>query len=297
MERFAGRLLVAAMALFFTVVCSVEKTGAATYSPDACLLGTLREYRVRVNESLIEVALKFDLGFNAIAAANPKLDPWTPPAGALIAIPSAWIPPPNSPRPGIVINIPELRLYYFPRRPSRTVLSFPLGIGDQGWATPIGNYRVLQKIIAPAWHVPDSIRSESPHLPKIVPPGPDNPLGSHALRLSRHDLLIHGTNKPYGIGRRSSHGCLRLYPEDMVRLFRVVYVGTRVVVINQPIKVCSSMRRVYVESHRPVTGVGDVGEALRLLAEKGLLVRTDFAKLIRAVQEMKGMPVDVSLPP
>jgi L,D-transpeptidase ErfK/SrfK len=297
MEKDAGRFFVAAMALFFAAVCSVGNSRAASLSSDECLIGRLQEYQIRANESLIEVARKFDLGFNAIVAANSKLDPWIPPTGTPIAIPSAWILPTTSLRPGIVINIPELRLYYFPKKPSGMVLTFPLGIGDQGWATPIGSYRVLEKITDPAWHVPKSIRAELPQLPKVVAPGPDNPLGSHALRLSRPDLLIHGTNKPYGIGRRSSHGCLRLYPDDMVRLFRMAPVGMRVDVIHQPIKVCTSMRKVYVESHRSVSGVNDVGEALRLLAEKRLLVRTDFAKLIRAVEEMKGMPVDVSLPP
>jgi len=259
------------------------------------IIGNLRRYQVRPNESLIEVARKFDLGINALVAANPTVDPWIPSAGSTIDIPAAWILP-DVPEPsGIVINIPELRLYYFPRERSRSVLTFPLGIGDQGRDTPTGSYLVVEKITGPAWHVPKSIRAEFPRLPSVMPPGPDNPLGSHALRLSHAGIMIHGTNRPWGIGRRSSHGCLRLYPEDIVKLFGLVAKGTRVTIIDQPIKTYSHVDKVFVEAHRDKSGEGDVGWALHLLAVKGALVRTDLAKLTRAVQEMRGMPVEVTL--
>jgi len=259
------------------------------------LIGNVQAYQVKRGESLVEIARKFDIGFNAIAAANPDLDPWVPPTGSKVTIPTAWILPESGRRPGLVINIPEFRLYYVPPKKSDSILTFPLGIGDQGSSTPVGRYFVVEKIVRPAWHVPKSIWAESPRHLRIVPPGPDNPLGSHALRLSRNDLLIHGTNRPWGIGRRSSHGCLRLYPEDIVKLFRRVPEGTQVSVINQPVKICTSGGRIMLEVHRPISGEISVGQVLRQLAGKGLVSRVEFAKVIRTVEERKGVPVDVTL--
>jgi len=294
MPNFVGRLFVATLAIICATVWPQARSDSASYQYDADLIGSSLSYKVAAGESLIEVARKFDLGFNAIADANPRVDPWIPPAGTLVAVPTAWILPDLPSRTGIVINIPEFRLYYFAKKQG-SLVTFPLGIGDQGRDTPVGNYMIVEKITGPAWHVPKSIRSEFPFLPKVVPHGPNNPLGSHALRLSRRDLLIHGTNRPWGIGRRSSHGCLRLYPEDIVRLYKLVPKGTRVTVINQPIKVCAVGISVFVEAHRPGYGASSVGQALHLLADKKLLIRTDFVKLIQAVNELKGIPVDISL--
>ena len=291
-----GMRLMAGMAVSCALGCHAVLAEADSYH-FAEIIGNPMNYTVSANESLIEVARKFDLGFNAIVAANPGIDPWIPPAGTLLAIPTARILPDLPKRSGVVINLPELRLYYFPKKASGLVLTFPLGIGDQGRDTPLGSYTITEKSVRPTWHVPKSIRSESPYLPKAVPPGPGNPLGSHALRLSRQDLLIHGTNRPWGIGRRSSHGCLRLYPEDIVTLFSSVSRGTRVTVINQPVKACALGGKVFVEAHRPEAGGSSVGQAMHLLAGKKLLNRTDFSKLIHAMEEMKGMPVDITLGP
>ena len=295
MEKIPYRQLVAVLILACALGCPAEISRASAHQNAAGLIGGLQTYRVGANESLIEVARRYDLGFNAIAAANPGVDPWIPSAGSLINLPTAWILPDLPIISGIVINIPELRLYYFSKKTACAVVTFPLGIGDQGRDTPVGRYQVIEKIVRPAWHVPDSIRSEIPSLPEVVPPGPNNPLGSHALRLSRAGILIHGTNRPWGIGRRSSHGCLRLYPEDIVKLFNMVPRGTRVTVINQPIKACALGKKIFIEAHRPESGDSSVGRALHLLADKKLLARPDFAKLIRAVEEMKGMPVDITL--
>ena len=297
MRHDVGGHFVAAMAVICALVWSAAWSGAADYHSAEGCIGKLGNYRIVANESLFEVARKFDLGFNAIVAANPGVDPWIPAAGTLIELPTAWIVPDLPMRPDIVINLPELRLYFFPGKPAGSVVTFPLGIGDQGRDTPVGNYTVIQKITNPAWHVPKSIGSELPNLPKVVPPGPDNPLGSHALRLSRPDLLIHGTNRPWGIGRRSSHGCLRLYPEDIVKLFKLVPKGARVTVINQPVKTCVLGGKVLVEAHPSESGDVSVGQAMHLLAGRNLLGRTDFVKLQHAVEEMKGVPVDVTLTP
>lgn len=259
------------------------------------LIGDLQQYSVGDNESLIEIARRFDLGYNAIVAANPGVDPIVPKPGTLITIPTAWILPPVSARPEIVINIPEFRLYYFFKNKRGTVVTFPLGIGDEGKETPAGSFRVIEKLVNPPWHVPESILANSAGLPRVVPPGPDNPMGSHALRLSLSSVLIHGTNRPWGIGRRSSHGCLRLYPEDIVRLYKLVPKGMRVVILNRPIKIGSKGQRVYVEVHEYEQDEAGVGGAMQLLADKKLLGRVDFARLITAMKEKKGVPVDITL--
>ena len=258
-------------------------------------VGHLRQYQVQHNQSLIEIARQYDLGFNEIADANPGIDPFIPKAGTIITIPTAWIPPAVSTIPSIVVNIAELRLYLFQKKRLGTFVTYPIGIGDEGRDTPVGIYTVIEKIENPAWHVPKSIRVRSPDFPEIVPPGPKNPLGSHALRLSRNDILIHGTNRPWGIGRRSSHGCLRLYPEDIKKLFKLVPEGMRVLIVNQPIKVGARGNKVFVEVHRYGPKEPGVVEALRLLAHRRLVGRTDFSKLMRAVKEKKGMPIDVTL--
>jgi L,D-transpeptidase ErfK/SrfK len=259
------------------------------------ILGELQQYRVRANESLVEIARQFDLGYNAIVAANPGVDPFIPQAGTLITIPTAWILPAVSIRPAIVVNLPEYRLYYLPKQSSGEVVTFPLGIGDEGTDTPLGNYTVTEKIAGPAWYVPESIRAQERHLPKVVPPGPDNPLGSHALRLSRESVLIHGTNRPWGIGRRSSHGCLRLYPEDIVHLYQLIPKGIQVIIVNQPIKVSGKGQRVFVEVHQYEPEEYSVGKVMQMLADKDLLGMADFTKLIQVLEEKRGMPVDVTV--
>jgi L,D-transpeptidase ErfK/SrfK len=194
---------------------------------------------------------------------------------------------------GIVINLPEFRLYVFPSDNPGTVSTFPIGVGDLGKDTPVGTYTIIEKIINPPWVVPESIRKEKPELPKVVPPGPDNPMGSHALRLSLGTVLIHGTDRPWGIGLRSSHGCLRLYPEDIVRLFKIVNLGTRVTIVNQPVKIAVKDEKVFVEVHK-YEYKDYQGQAIKLLRGKKLLAKVDMPKLTRALKEMKGLPVDIT---
>ena len=283
------------IAAFIAACINPVALRAATLPPAHGMIGDLQRYEVSPDESLIEIARKFDLGFNEIADANPGVDPFIPKPGTVITIPTAWILPAVSARPSIVINIPEFRLYYFPKARSGDVVTFPLGIGDEGNDTPVGRYTVLEKMVRPAWHVPKSIRKRSPGSPEVVPPGPGNPMGSHALRLSAKGILIHGTNRPWGIGRRSSHGCLRLYPEDIVRLFHMVPVGTRVIIVNQPVKVSRREKMVFVEAHRYKGRESSVVQAMHLLAKQNLVGLTDFAKLIWAMEEKKGVPVNVTL--
>ena len=267
------------------------------YHRSASVIGTVTATRTKEDESLIELARKYDIGYNSITDANPRLDPFVPGTDALVTIPSAWILPDVEYYDGIVINLSELRLYYFTKRGrSRLVRVFPIGIGREGHDSPPGKYRVVQKIVRPAWYVPESIRKEHPELPAVVPAGPDNPLGSHALRLSSNDILIHGTNKPWGIGRKVSHGCIRMYPEDISRFFPMVPRGTKVTIVRQPVKIGVRDARVYLEVHKDEFGQNSdyIAEAQSLLAKKGLLKKVNTGKLYRAIQEKRGMPVDIS---
>ena len=279
--------------LFFTSSVAAE---VYSYSKDTTVIGVTTSYKVKDNESLIEIARKFGIGFNEIADSNPELDPFVPGAGMSVKIPTSWILPDIALYNGIVINLSELRLYYFLRqRGSMSVMTFPIGIGSEGSDTPVGNFRVIKKIVRPSWYVPESIRKEKPTLPKVVPPGPDNPLGSHALRLSLGTILIHGTNKPYGVGRRVSHGCIRLYPEDIPKLFQSVPNGVSVTIARQPVKVGTKNNKVYIEVHKDkFLHINYFNETVILLRKKNLYKGVDKEKMLSALREKSGIPVDIS---
>jgi L,D-transpeptidase ErfK/SrfK len=187
-----------------------------------------------------------------------------------------------------------MRLYQFPRDKG-PVTTFPVGIGSEGWATPVGTFKVIQKQVNPSWYPPASIRREEPDLPAVVPPGPDNPLGTHALRLSKSSILIHGTDRPFGVGRKASHGCLRLYPEDIPVLFAQVPVGMEVRIVREPVKVGVRAGRVYVEVHPDEDAQVDLAaEARKLIAKRGLVGSVDARKLAEELKEPRGYPVDVT---
>ena len=285
------------IASFLLVLVSSAGAEVYSYTDNSLVIGYARTYKTSANESLIETARKFDLGYNGITEANPLLDPFVPGAGASVRIPTAWILPDLKTYEGIVINLSEMRLFYFfKQKGSRLVKTFPIGIGSEGNDTPEGVYKIVGKITKPSWHVPASIREEKPELPAIVPPGPDNPLGSHAMRLSLGSYLIHGTDKPWAVGRRATHGCIRLYPEDIPELFKLVSVGTKVTIVRQPVKVGAKNGKIYLEVHK------DEGEnherylnmAMELLKKKKLLKTINSEKLYRALTEKSGMPVEIS---
>lgn len=204
------------------------------------VIGELQVTRVQGEDTLSDIARRFNLGYEEIVRANPGVDPWLPGEGREIVLPTQFVLP-NAPREGLVINLPQLRVYYFPKvkdgEPHR-VITHPIGIGKVGWSTPEGTTKVTAKLKNPTWYPPASVRKEHREagdpLPAKVPPGPDNPLGAHMMRLGWPSYLIHGTNKPYGVGLRSSHGCIRFYPEDIAELFDKIPVGTKVTVVNQP---------------------------------------------------------------
>jgi L,D-transpeptidase ErfK/SrfK len=279
--------------LFFTSSVTAE---VYSYGKDNTVIGVNTIYKVKDNESLIEIARKFGIGFNEIADSNPNIDPFIPGPGITVNIPTSWVLPDAALSNGIVINLSEMRLYYFLKQlRSMSVMTFPIGIGSEGTDTPVGNFKVIKKIVKPSWYVPESIRKEKPTLPKVVPPGPDNPLGSHALRLSLGTVLIHGTNKPYGVGRRVSHGCIRLYPEDIPKLFQSVPNGVKVTIVRQPVKVGIKYDKVYIEVHKDkLLNINYFNNAVNLLRKKNLYKSVDKEKMLSALREKSGIPVDIS---
>jgi L,D-transpeptidase ErfK/SrfK len=284
---------------FLLLICQTVEPAkeACPYEGRDEVIGSATTYKAKAKESLIEIARKFDLGYNEITRANPHLDPFMPGKGASITIPNSWVLPDVGSWEGIVINLSELRLYYtYYVGKMMFVMTFPIGIGSEGNDTPTGQFKVIEKIIQPSWHVPASIRKEKPFLPAVVPPGPENPLGSHAMRLSLPTILIHGTNKPWGVGRRVSHGCIRLYPEDIPMLFHSSPKGMKVTIVKQPLKVGLKGGRVYIEVHRDDTksNSGYLDNALWLLRTKCILGSVNIKKLHSAIEEKKGTPVDVS---
>lgn len=224
-------------------------------SPDTAVVGETRIAAAREGDTLLDIARRHKLGFEEIKLANPGVDTWLPGAGTEVVVPAQFVLP-DAPREGIVINVPEMRLYYYPKtRPGEQprVITYPVSVGRGDWATPLGTTEIIRKDQNPTWRPPESIREEhaarGDFLPKAVPPGPDNPLGEHALRLGLPGYLIHGTNRSYGIGMKVTHGCLRLYPEDIASLFDAASVGTPVRIVNQPAKAGWLDGRLYLEAH------------------------------------------------
>ncbi len=210
------------------------------------LIGRMRALVTGADTILLDVARSHDLGMIEISAANPGVDPWVPGEERLIVLPTQHVLP-DARRRGIVINLAELRLYFFPRKgPPET---HAIGIGREGVETPLGNTKIVRKRKNPAWYPTAATRRDNPALPRVVPPGPDNPLGTRALYLGWPTYLIHGTSKPYGVGRRVSRGCIRLYPEQIEDLFDKVPIGTPVTVLAQTIKAGWHGGELYLEAH------------------------------------------------
>jgi len=261
------------------------------------IVGRIAGYPVAAGESLLEIARRHSIGYRAIVAANPGVDPFVPDPQTVAVLPTEWILPEAPFRRGIVINRAEMRLYLYRDEEAREVESFAIGVGDPGTDTPLGRFTIVEKIKAPSWYVPKSIKRERPYLPPVVPPGPDNPMGSHALRLSLKSVLIHGTNRPWGIGMRNTHGCIRLYPEEIVRLYDSVEVGTPVAIVDQPVKAASEGDSVYLQVYDDDQDRDLFDEALKVLAEKGLVTKVDMEKVGRAVTKPSGLLVDVAKHP
>jgi L,D-transpeptidase ErfK/SrfK len=314
----AMKLMLAAFGLL-----SGAGASAAEYllAQDQDLIGAPRVIEARYEDTFPSIARAHNVGFDALRRANPGVDPWLPGAGTTIVVPAQFVLP-RAPRHGIVVNLPELRLYYFPEGDSGRVITYPVSIGRMDWRTPLGRTTIVNKSRNPAWYPPESIRAEhaamNDPLPAVVPPGPDNPLGAHALRLAiPGGYLIHGTNKPAGVGMRVTHGCIRMFPEDIEAMYKTVPVGTKVNIVNQPVKIgWTAAGRLYLESH-PTVGESNVdGEKVVLAvdtaaenvpespltslmrayiaATEGRRVELDWETAERVAQAASGVPEFVS---
>jgi len=210
------------------------------------------------DDTFSDLARTYGLGYDDIIDANPGIDPWLPGEGTAIILPTQYVLP-DAPKRGVILNIATKRLFYYPPQAEgelQQVLTFPIGIGRVGWETPLGDTTVIAKAKNPSWWVPASVRREHAEmgdpLPSVVPAGPDNPLGTRVLKLDMPGYLIHGTNQPYGVGMRVSHGCVRLYPENIEFLYTLVDIGEVVTILNEPYQIGSRDGVIYFEAHEPL---------------------------------------------
>jgi len=260
---------------------------------------------VQSGDTLMDVAWRDDLGYTQLVAANRGIDPWRPAAGSRIVLPSFYLLP-AAPHRGLVVNLAEERLFYYPPG-GRTVETYPIGIAVEPGATPIGKTRIVAKEAQPTWYPPASIRAQRPDLPRAIPSGPDDPLGAFALFLGWPGFLVHGTNKPDSVGRRVSHGCFHLYPEDIARLYREVPIGTTADIVSEPVELQWVGTALFLEVHPSA----DQAEALesggtpvpsppadlatRVIAAAGDdAARVDWPAVTRAGLERNGIPVQIA---
>jgi L,D-transpeptidase ErfK/SrfK len=274
------------------------------------LIGEAGQTEAEQQDTLPDIARQYHLGFDEIIAANPGVDTWIPGAGTVIRLPMQHLLP-DAPRTGIVVNLPDGRLYYFraDENDNRVVEAYAISVGKMDWKTPLGVTTIVKKERNPIWYPPKSVREthlkdDGDILPAFIPPGPDNPLGDYALRLgiTRGSYLIHGTNKPVGVGMQITHGCIRLYPEDIEHLFAEVPVGMTVRIVNQRIKTGWVDGALYLEVHHPLDGMDpkDVEDLTALTrsivvatAQRRVIIDWDTAE--RVFQQADGAPTRISV--
>ena len=275
-------------------------------TPDQDVVGEPQVVFASDTDTLSDLARQYGLGYDEIIAANPDVDPWLPGEGTPVILPTQYVLP-DVERQGVVLNIATKRLFYFPAAGEgevQRVLTYPIGIGRVGWETPIGDTTVVSKARDPQWWVPASVRREHAEmgnpLPRVVPPGPDNPLGHRVLKLEMPGYLIHGTNQPYGVGMRVSHGCVRLYPENIELLYELVDIGEAVTIINEPYQFGERDGLLYFEAHAPLED-DEVAPEQRLMAlldarvdAAGAALNPHLQSHVQAVAaEPHGIPVAV----
>lgn len=276
------------------------------------VVGEVQVTIVGKEDTLSDIARRFNVGYEEIVRANPGVDPWIPRVGSEVVVPTQFVLP-LAERKGIVVNVAAMRIYYFPpMKPGekQVVYTHPIGIGKVGWSTPEGTTKIVSKEKDPVWRPTASIRAEHKKngdiLPAVVPAGPDNPLGNRKFTLGWPSYLIHGTNKPYGVGLRSSHGCLRMYPEDVVKLFDMVPVGTQVTVVNQPFVFGWHRDQLYLQAFNVLEDdKRDWSKAQPRLLAKTLTKRmqaelaarkeaVDWVKVAEITKGTRGIPLSVS---
>ncbi len=289
---------------------------AATYPLPAeadSVVGEIQYVVTRYEDTLLDIGRRFGIGYEEIVNANPGVDAWVPGAGVRVTIPSRFILP-DAPRDGIVVNLPEHRLYYFPKPKAgepAVVQTYPVSVGKEDWTTPVGVTRIVNKRERPTWYPPESVRAEHAaqgrFLAKAVPPGPDNPLGEFAMRLDLPGgaYLIHGTNKPTGVGMPVTHGCIRMFPEDIEYVFQQVPVNTTVRILHQPSKMGWQGDTLYLEVHGMLEGQKDpetygLTQLTRAVvaATKDRSVQLDWKHAEQVFAKATGVPEPLShLPP
>jgi L,D-transpeptidase ErfK/SrfK len=270
--------------------------------------GNLREatsYRASHEDTLLDVARRFNLGYVEMVAANPGTDPWIPGEGTDVVLPTVHLVPKAEPE-GIVINLSDMRLYFFAERGAKP-RSYPIGIGRDGLTTPLGVTEIARMKKDPVWRPTPRMRTEDPTLPEVVPPGPDNPMGTRAMYLGWPLYAIHGTNNPWAVGRRSSSGCIRMYPEHAEELYELVKVGTKVTVVDQPIKLEWLDGDLFMEAHPTQVQSDELEVAGRFTPELPSRVvdhvlevagdqaaRLDWSRIRRATVERRGYPIRIT---
>ncbi|HET7755918.1 MAG TPA: L,D-transpeptidase family protein [Steroidobacteraceae bacterium] len=283
-------------------------------APGQDIVGVVQMVTAGKDDTLTDIARRFNVGYDEILRANPKVDPWLPGEGREIVVPTQFILP-NAPHQGIVINIAAMRIYYYPpakHGEPQVVLTHPIGIGKVGWSTPQGVTKIVRRQKDPTWRVPVSVRKEhhdnGEDLEPVIGPGPDNPLGKYAFYLQWPSYLIHGTNKPAGVGLRSSHGCIRLYPEDIEQLYNMVPVGTEVRVVNQPFVFGWQGGQLYMQPYGVLEDdTRDWNKAERALLTRSLATslqqdlqrhhqQIDWTLVSALAHTPRGVPVAVSAP-
>ncbi len=301
-ESFANRGAARWLAVPVLLLGTLPAVAAGADAND--LIGTMTLYITSQEETLLEVAEDNNLGFLELVAANQGIDPWLPGDGTIVLLPTAHLLP-SDVRDGIVINLADMRLYYFPE--GAAPRSYPIGIGRDGWDTPVGITEIVAKRENPTWVPTATMRAARPDLPDSVGPGPDNPLGLHAMNMGWPHYVIHGTNKPRGIGRRVSSGCIRLYPQDIAELFAAVPIGTPVTVVNEQAKVGRVGDALFLEVHPNLEQADRLEESGRFELESvpglhshiasaadGIAAAIDWRLVQRAIDERRGIPIRIT---
>ena len=331
-EPYNARMLRRAQWVLPCLFCAATADAAEFWLAEGEeVFGEVRVIEARHEDTFVGLARTYNVGYEELRHANPGVDAWLPGEGTKITIPTLYVLP-RAPRRGIVVNVAELRLYYFPSESgpppegvapgSRRVVTHPISVGRMDWSTPLGTTSITAKVANPSWYPPQSIRDEhaarNDFLPRVVPPGPDNPLGRHAMRLGLPGYLIHGTNKPSGVGMRVTHGCVRMFPEDVEALYKTVPVGTAVNIVNQPVKIgWTADGTLYLEAHPPlmestvdgenVAGAAEIPEPIQespltslmrayIAATDERRVDLDWDAAERVAQSGSGVPEAVSVP-
>lgn len=296
---------------FAVLVLSFVMLWAAPVRAEYALpyVGDMVHYRAKYEDTFVHIARDYNLGFTELRAANPYVDPWLPGDGTELTLPTRHILP-NAPHEGIVINLADMRLYAYVNGDDAPYTT-PIGVGREGLNTPTGQTKIVRKKEGPIWTPTPRMRKEDPELKPYYGPGPDNPMGTHALYLGWPQYALHGTNKPFGIGRRVSSGCIRLYPEAITQLFDMIPVGTKVTVVNQPIKVAWIDDELYLEANPSLEQsvameeMGEVPEEKISNDDMHLIVKTAgewqdrlrWPTIRKALKERNGYPVSIARRP